>query len=72
MAVTLKVNQNMWSPLVSTLIHLGEDQGDGTYEYTEQCGKGTILEGCEGLHTIIDQNTEGEVPKGWSIWTGRW
>ncbi len=37
--------------------------GNGTYEYTEECEKGNILEGCEGLHTVIDQNSEGEVPK---------
>jgi YD repeat-containing protein len=38
--------------------------GDGIYEYTEECEKGNIFEHCEGLHTVIDQNSEGILPSG--------
>ena len=38
--------------------------GDGVYEYTEECEKGNIFEGCEGLHTVINQNSEGSLPAG--------
>jgi hypothetical protein len=37
--------------------------GNGTYEYTEECEEGNLFDDCKGLHTVVDQNSEGEVPK---------
>ena len=39
--------------------------GDGVYEYAEECEHGDIFEHCEGLHTVVKQNTEATLPKGW-------
>jgi YD repeat-containing protein len=38
--------------------------GDGVFEYTEECEHGNIFEHCEGLHTVINQNSEGTLPSG--------
>lgn len=38
--------------------------GDGIFEYTEECESGNIFEHCEGLHTVINQNSEGLLPSG--------
>ena len=38
--------------------------GDGTFEYTEECEEGYIDHECKGLHTVINQNSEGELPPG--------
>jgi RHS repeat-associated protein len=32
--------------------------GDGIYEYTEECEHGEILKECEGLSTVVTQNSE--------------
>lgn len=39
--------------------------GDGTYEYTDECEEGNLFENCKGLHTVINQNTEAPLPKGY-------
>ena len=43
---------------------IGGTGGNGLYEYTEECEKGNIFEHCEGLHTVVRQNTEGKLPPG--------
>jgi RHS repeat-associated protein len=45
---------------------IGGSGGDGLYEYTEECEKGNIFEHCEGLHTVVRQNTEGKLPHGFT------
>jgi RHS repeat-associated protein len=38
--------------------------GDGLLEYTEECESGNIFEHCVGLHTVINQDSEGVLPSG--------
>jgi hypothetical protein len=40
--------------------------GDGIYEYTEECETGNIFKECKGLHTIVNQNSEGYLPSGFT------